>query len=410
MSETITITYLGHQGDGVGESNGKPVFVPFSLTGETLEVSDGKAKRAIIKITKPSPTRIEPFCQWFGTCGGCQLQHMQQDAYLAWKTSLLIEAFSREGIDLSPEEIRHYPRASRRRAVLTAKKVNDGYELGFSERSSHNTLDIGNCPVLVDELNAALGDIKLLLNALSLQKGDVRINLLKCENGLDLCLTHGGKMTDKAIRDLITVPAARCFIRISINSEVAFESKRPILKVGTTSVCPPPDAFVQANSEAETDMAQLVGDHLSKCKRVADLFCGFGTFALRLAENSLVYAAESNEPALKALDRAWRETGGRLKTITQEKRDLFRRPMNAKDLKHFDGAVFDPPRAGAEAQARELAKSKLKKIAAVSCNPQTLARDVKILVNGGFKIISATPLDQFAFTPHLETVVLLERK
>lgn len=409
MTDKVTITRLGHHGDGVGEINGKPVFVPFSLAGETLEIGDGGAKRNIVSVVEASKNRAQPFCELFGRCGGCQLQHMEHNAYLVWKNELLVEAFSREGIAIQPEEIRHYQRNSRRRAVLTAKKSSDGFTLGFSERGSHQTIDVQTCPILTPGLNAALKDVHALLNAIAIEKGDIRINMLEAQNGIDLAFYFAGKASDKKLRDLISKPSAQKFIRLTVNSEIVFESKKPILSAGMAFVSPPPEAFVQASIEAERDMVELVTKHLEKCKKVADLFSGFGVFALRLAENSQVYAAETSTPALAAMDRAWRETGGKLKALSHEKRDLFRRPMNVKDLKHFDGAVFDPPRAGAEAQARELAKSKLRKIAAVSCNPQTLARDIKILIDGGYKIVSATPLDQFAYTPHLETVVLLER-
>jgi 23S rRNA (uracil1939-C5)-methyltransferase len=182
-----------------------------------------------------------------------------------------------------------------------------------------------------------------------------------------------------------------------------------LLRTGIAWVTPPPGGFVQASAECENAMAELVTAHLAGCKKVADLFCGFGPFALRLAEYATVQAMESDGLALAALNQAWRETGGRLKAMVHDKRDLYRRPMSAVELKGIDGVVFDPPRAGAEVQARELAKSKVRRIAAVSCNPQTLVRDIKILLDGGFRLVSITPIDQFAFTPHLETVALLER-
>ncbi len=409
MNDTVTISRIGHQGDGIGEINGKAVFVPYSIESEELVVTGSNARKQIVTIAKASPHRIEPFCQYFGQCGGCLLQHVEHQRYLDWKQEILLEAFNREGLTIDPLAMRSYEKTNRRKAVLTARKHAAGVILGFSERGSNDLIDIQNCPILIPELNAVLDKVRDLAKVIGLDKGEIRINLLHCINGIDLSMTFKGKVNDALIRAVISHTAARAFIRLTLNGEIVFESQKPVLKIGTAQVTPPPNSFVQAVTTAEHDMADLVVDHLSKCKKTADLFSGFGTFALRLAEKSLVYAAESNEAALAAMDRAWRETGGKLKTITHEKRDLFRRPMNVKDLKYFDGAVFDPPRAGAEAQARELAKSPVRKIAAVSCNPQTLARDVKLLVDGGFKIKSVTPIDQFAYTPHLEAVVLLER-
>lgn len=409
MNDTVTINRIGHQGDGIGEINGKAVFVPYSIGGEEVVVSGHNARKQILSINKASPNRIAPFCDYFGQCGGCLLQHLRHETYVNWKQSLLLEALSREGLTTDVQPMRCFNRTNRRRAVLTAKKSANGVLLGFSERGSHDLVDIKACPVLIPELNSVLENVRQLAQVIGVEKGEVRINLLHCSNGIDISFSYRGAAKDALMRQLISHPAARSFIRLSLNGEIVFESQKPVLKVGMAMVTPPPEAFVQAAIGAEQEMAELVCSHLAKCKKVADLFSGFGTFAIRLAENSQVYAAESSDLALAALDRAWRETGGKLKTITHEKRDLFRRPMNVKDLKYFDGAVFDPPRAGAEAQARELAKSPVKKIAAVSCNPQTLARDVKLLVEGGFKIKSVVPIDQFAFTPHLEVVVLMER-
>jgi 23S rRNA (uracil1939-C5)-methyltransferase len=409
MNDTVTISRIGHQGDGIGEINGKPVFVPYSLVGEEIIVSGSNARKEIISISQTSPNRVSPFCDYFGTCGGCLLQHLDEKTYRDWKLGLLLEAFSREGLAITPEPMAGYDKTNRRRAILTAKVSPNGLLLGFSEKGSNDLININSCPILVPELNAVLGDAGELTKILFPKNGEVRISLLLCENGVDIAFTSKGKLSESLIRELITHTSARVFIRLSVNGEIVVESQKPLLKIGMAIVTPPPEAFIQAVEDAEKDMAMLVTGHLKKCKKVADLFSGFGTFALRLAENSQVYAAESSEAALAAMDRGWRETGGKLKALTHEKRDLFRRPMNVKDLKYFDGAVFDPPRAGAEAQARELAKSPVRKIAAVSCNPQTLARDVKLLVDGGFKIKSVTPIDQFAYTPHLEAVVLLER-
>jgi 23S rRNA (uracil1939-C5)-methyltransferase len=187
------------------------------------------------------------------------------------------------------------------------------------------------------------------------------------------------------------------------------ETKRPMLSMGLAKVSVPPGMFVQAVEEAEQVMAKLVVEHLNGCKQVADLFCGVGTFALRLAEYSTIFACENNQAALDALDDAWRATGGKLKAIKTEKRDLFLRPVMADELKKIQGVVFDPPRAGAQAQAKQLARSKVRKIAAVSCNPVSLAQDLAILIEGGFRLAGITPIDQFVFTPHVEVVALLER-
>jgi len=322
---------------------------------------------------------------------------------------MLEEAFSREKIDLVPQPMLTFERASRRRAVLTARVFEDNATLGFLERAGSRLVDIESCPVLVPELNAALAHVRDLLSVFQAIRGDIRVSLLAADNGIDLSFTTSARTPSGLVRELTTNRAASAFIRLCLNGETILERQRPELSVGVAAIYPPPGSFVQASVQAEQAMAGLVKTHLKICKKTADLFSGVGTFALRLAETSSVHAIEGDQTALMALDRAWRETGGKLKAVTHEKRDLFRRPMMAKELKGIDGVVFDPPRAGAEAQCREMAKSAVKKIAAVSCNPTTLARDVNILMDGGYSVVSATPVDQFAHTPHLEVVVLLER-
>jgi 23S rRNA (uracil1939-C5)-methyltransferase len=179
--------------------------------------------------------------------------------------------------------------------------------------------------------------------------------------------------------------------------------------VDDISVPTPPGAFLQAVESAEQVMAGLVTDHLKKAKRVADLFSGIGTFALRLARNSEVHAVEGDGPALAALDRGFRFGKG-LKKVTVEKRDLFRRPLTYKEMDlTFDGIVFDPPRAGAEDQAKQIARSTVQRVAAVSCNPVTLARDLRTLMDGGYQLKRVVPVDQFLWSPHIEAVALLEK-
>jgi 23S rRNA (uracil1939-C5)-methyltransferase len=200
----------------------------------------------------------------------------------------------------------------------------------------------------------------------------------------------------------------RSVARVSFNGEVLVEPFKPLIDFGGIQVSPSPGAFTQATKPAEDAMAELVLAHVGKSKRIADLFAGTGTFSLRLARVGRVTAVEADEKALAALDSAARNSPG-LKPVTIERRDLFRRPLMTLELKHFDAVVFDPPRAGAEIQSKELARSVVKKIVAVSCNPLTLARDLAILVEGGYRITRVTPIDQFLWTSHVEVVVALEK-
>lgn len=405
MTNEYHITRLGALGDGMAETAHGPKHLPFTLPGETVGVGADGA----VEIIAPSPDRVTAICRHFGTCGGCQMQHMHREAYLDWKRDLVTQALVREGIAPPMQPIAGFGEGLRRRVVFTAIRAGNGILFGFSRKGSNRIVDIGECPVLMPAIVAKLRSLKRLSAILATRKDVMKITVLACSNGLDISANNGSVTPEKARMEAISLAASEGFARLSLNGETLIETWRPVLETGLAQVSPPPGAFVQAVEGAELAMASLVVAHLSDCKSVADLFCGQGAFALRLARNAAVHAVESEAAALAALDRAWRETGGRLKQVTTERRDLFRRPVMAAELKRFDGVAFDPPRAGAEAQCRELAKSAVKRIAAVSCNAKTLARDLRILVDGGYRLLSVTPIDQFVFTPHVEAVALLER-
>jgi 23S rRNA (uracil1939-C5)-methyltransferase len=197
--------------------------------------------------------------------------------------------------------------------------------------------------------------------------------------------------------------------RLAIHGDVVVARRRPTLSIGRAVVTPPPGGFLQATELGEAVLAQLAATAIGRAKRVADLFCGVGAFALRLAETAEVFAADADRPAVEALAAAARVTP-KLKRITAEPRDLFRRPLTAAELARFDAVVFDPPRAGAEAQARGLAASKVPVVVAVSCSAETLARDAAILVRGGYRVTAVTPVDQFRHSAHVEAVAVFEKR
>jgi 23S rRNA (uracil1939-C5)-methyltransferase len=227
-------------------------------------------------------------------------------------------------------------------------------------------------------------------------------------SGLDIAAQGSGKLTDSQRRTASAFVVNAGFARLSVDGEIVIEPNKPVVVFGDIGVPVPPGSFLQATAPAEQAMADLVLGHLSRAKKVADLFAGAGSFALRLAKKSEVHAEEGDAAALAALDRGFRQASG-LKRVTTEKRDLFRRPLTFKELAAFDGIVFDPPRAGAEDQSKQIARSDVPYVAAVSCNPGTLARDLSILVAGGYRVKSVTPIDQFLWSQHVEAVALLEK-
>ncbi|MCF6320962.1 MAG: RNA methyltransferase [Rhizobiaceae bacterium] len=409
MNDILKIEMLGHRGDGVANTSKGRVFVPFALGGERVEVRGNSTRRELIGVLDPSPDRAAPICEYFGTCGGCQLQHFAKEPYLEWKQDLVDEALAGLDIEVRSEPIVSFENAKRRRVVFTACHTSDGVALGFLKRGTNDIVGLGKCPIIKEGISNSIETIKQIIRPILPAKGNSSIHVLECKNGLDIQVESEGKLNEGGRQSAVRLALEAKISRLSFGDETLVETKRPNLTVGLAWVSPPPGIFVQAMREAELHISELVCAHLKGCKKVADLYCGIGTFALRLAENSMVLACESEQSALDALDEAWRGTGGRLKSITCEKRDLFIRPVMALELKKIQGVVFDPPRAGALPQARQLALSKVRKIAAVSCNPNSLAQDLECLIEGGFRVVSITPIDQFVHTPHVEVVVLLER-
>lgn len=409
MSTRLTIERLGAQADGIASTPTGPVYVRYALPGETVTVARRKDRAELIALVEPSPRRVEPLCRHFGTCGGCLIQHLEAGAYEAWKRDKVVEALRARGIEAPVSDLVRCAPHTRRRVVLAARRTERGMLLGYYEAMSHRIVDIAECPVARPEIVGGLDDLRALAGIVAVSPEPFRMTVTVTDSGLDVAFEGSGSLS-AAARLRATEFAGRAgFARLTVGGEVAVEPRKPTVMFGDIAVEPPPGAFLQATAEAEVAMAALVTAHLEGSKRVADLFSGSGTFALRLAAGRAeVHAVEADAASLAALDRAFRFAAG-LRRVTTERRDLFRRPLTAKELERFDGLVFDPPRAGAEDQARQIARSAVPRLAAVSCNPGTLARDLRILVDGGYRVTGVTPIDQFLWSPHVEAVALLEK-
>lgn len=407
MRERLIIEELGAQGDGVTHTAAGPVYVPFALPGETVTARVEKHRGFLEIIEQPSPLRIEPACRHFGACGGCAIQHLDAEAYAEWKREKIVRALRSRGLEANVAPLILSPPASRRRLTFSARITGSSVLLGFNAAQSHRIVDIEECPIAVPQIVAALDDLRGLARLLASGSKPIRMTVTATRTGLDIAV-ETGKLDEKRRRQAVEFTLAKRFARLSLGQEVLIEREKPTVLFDGVPVALPPGGFLQATAEAEEAMAGLVAGHLQGSKHVADLFAGSGTFALRLARSSRVHAVEGEAAALRALEEAAKHTPG-LKPVTVEKRDLFFRPMLAKELNLFDGLVFDPPRAGADAQCRQIARSTLKRVAAVSCNPGTLARDLALLTEGGYRIVSITPIDQFLWSPHVEVVALLER-
>lgn len=408
MTERLQIEKLGAQGDGVAQTARGPVYVPFALPGETVTVEMKGQRARLISVEEASSLRVPPRSPHFGTCGGCSIQHLADDAYAAWKREKVVRALETAGISAEVDPLVLCPPASRRRVTLSAQRVGGHVQLGFNAAQSHQIVEIRECAVAVPEIVAALPDLRQLASLLASGPKPFRLTVTATRTGLDIAAEDVAKIEEGKRRKLIEFCLAKGFARLSSAGEIIIEREKPVVMFGNVPVTLPPGSFLQATEQAEGVMAALVQEHLAGAKYVADLFAGSGTFALRLATHSRIHAVEGEATALAALDEAARRMQG-LKPVVAEKRDLFRRPLTAKELAPFDGLVFDPPRAGAEFQSEQIARSSVRRVAAVSCNPGTLARDLAILVQGGYRIIRVVPVDQFLWTAHVEVVALLEK-
>ncbi|SJZ72164.1 class I SAM-dependent RNA methyltransferase [Consotaella salsifontis] len=404
MAETVRIQSLGAKGDGVAELAGKPTFVPFTLPGELVEIGSGPTNR----ILEPSSERRPAPCPHFGACGGCDVQHASEEFYRAWKRDLVVQALARRGIETEVDGLVPCPPASRRRAVFSASRQGGRVQLGFFEAESHRLADLSVCLVVVPAIASRLDDLRKLAALVIDRRRPARLTVTATASGLDIAVSEAARLEESSRQALICLALQQDFARLTVNGEAVVEARRPVIDVAGTAMVPPPGGFLQAVAEAEAAMADLTLGYLKGARQVADLFAGSGAFALRLAKGARVHAVESDAPALSALDQAARHAGG-LKPVTSERRDLFRRPLTAKELSRFDGIVFDPPRVGAEALCHELARAQVTRLVAVSCNPTTLARDLNILLVGGFRLQSVTPIDQFLWSHHVEAVALLTR-
>jgi len=408
MSLEMEIARLGAQGDGIAEGPDGPLFVPFTLPGERARVvvsEDGK-HAALLEVLDPSAERIDPVCPHFGTCGGCALQHFEEGAYLAWKRELVVQALRSRGLDAEVEDVRPVSLGSRRRATFSLGRDGQGVVLGYRRARSHDLIDIEMCPILSPGIVARLPKLKAALAPLLGGKREARVGVTETETGLDI-VVEGVRPKESALVRLAGEAGALGVARITVGGEGLMLAP-PTVRFGPAQVKLAPGAFLQASPQAEAVMTALVTDAVAGAKRIADLFAGLGTFTFGLAQTSAVDAYETDEAALGALVEAARHTP-KLKPVRALARDLFRSPLGGKDLDRYDAVVFDPPRAGAAAQSELLAKSKVKRLVAVSCNPGTLARDLRLLVDGGYRLTRVVPVDQFLFSSHVEVVAHLTR-
>ena len=407
----LIIEAVGGEGDGVAAG---PAFVPFTLPGERVLASGGGERRELVQVLSASADRVTPPCPHFGVCGGCALQHWAQAPYLAWKVGRLVATLARQQIETEILAPFAAEPGTRRRVALHARRGSrEAARLGFKARRSWDLVDIAVCPISDPAIQAALPALKrLAAPLLEHPKSAPTLHVTLTPTGLDIDISgverkSGGLSADARVQ-VAERAATAGFARVTLDGEAAYMARQPRVTLGQASVNLPAGAFLQATTQAQAAMTAFVAGAADGASRIADLYCGVGTFTFALAEIAQVHAADFDPEAIRALTGALAGAPG-LKGVNAEARDLTRRPVLAEELKKTDVVVFDPPRAGAAEQTAELARSGVARVIGVSCNPATFARDARTLIDAGFTLDRVLPVDQFLWSSHIELVGVFSR-
>ncbi len=409
----VRIDRLGGAGDGVATTaDGDKLHVAGALPGERARVKrTAKDRGDLIEILgDESRDRAAPPCPHADACGGCTLQHVTPDALARWKRQRIVDALSHQKLDTEVAETITVPQGSRRRVRFAARRLKSGVLLGFHGRRSHQVVAINQCLVARPALVEALPMLSRLARLAAPRNRTIGLSVLDSGSGLDIALEDGKPLDLDSRQDAALWAEEAEVARLTWNGELIALRRPPQIRAGNSVLTPPAGSFLQAAAEGEQALANFTLQALAGADRVADLYCGSGAFALRLASRSEVLALDGDAEAITALDAAWRGSGGALRRVEAIARDLFRRPLRPSEMKGLDGAVFDPPRAGAAAQAEQLAAAPFDRLVGISCNPASFARDAAVLASGGWRLTRVQPVDQFLFSPHVELAALFQRE
>lgn len=418
MNHKVTIEELGGRGDGIVHKNGKVIYVPYTAPGDLVDVKLNGDKGRLRHIHQKSSHRIEAVCPYFTKCGGCALQHIENDYYKNWKEGLIKTALENQGISgavINPIHIS--PLGSRRRTTFQAiGRGGDEIIFGYAQKGSHNLIDIENCPILVPEIVKIIRPLKVFLSKLLDKKQKQAIQITSGDNGLDMVFKAKGEIDLNLRMDLAEFAQSNDLARISWFDtslrnpyyEMIAERRKPYVTFNGNKVYFPEGAFLQATEQGQAALTSIMLSGIESAHHVVDLFSGCGTFSIAAAGTANVHAVENNEDMLMALKNSTNIMEG-IKLVSTELRDLFLRPLLPHELNKFDVAIIDPPRAGARHQMQEIINSEIQKLVMISCNPITFARDVQNLADAGFTMGQITPVDQFIYSPHLEIIAIFER-
>lgn len=357
----------------------------------------------------PGPHHQVPPCRHFPACGGCQLQHLDEESYALFVRDRVLGALSTQNLATEVRPALVSPPRTRRRATLHAERRGRQVLLGFTETGSHRIVDMLECHVLLPELFALVAPLRTLLAAM-LGERRANVHLAQTDRGVDVLIT--GSLGDKLaeVEALTGFAERHGLARLSVDDgygpETRWEPEPATISFAGVPVALQPGAFLQATREGEAALVAGVKDAVAGAPIVADLFAGLGTFSLSLAERAKVYAGEAAREPILALKAAASRAG---RPVFAEHRDLYRRPLAPTELDRFSAVVIDPPRAGAREQAAAIAASKVPVVAYVSCNPSSFARDVKMMCESGYRLDWVQPVGQFRWSTHVELVARLSR-
>jgi 23S rRNA (uracil1939-C5)-methyltransferase len=412
---------LGGRGDGLVETADGRIHVAGVLAGEVIAIEPPRTKRAsharLKAVVKPSAERVEPVCVHFGTCGGCSLQHWLEEPYRAWKANLVNRALGSAFKD-SPA-LSSIPEtktaiaawgAGRRRAILHGQVKDGQVSLGYMAARTDTLIDITMCPVLVPEIEAALPALRDLVYGLAPNGPALDLAVTATAEGLDVSVSAsetGRKLHLPEPRKLARLVDDSGIARLSFDRLSAISSRQPTVTMAGMAVSIPPAAFLQATAAGEAALVDQVMAWAKGATRIADLFCGVGTFTLPLRTIAPVMGWEVDAPAVQAINTAVARAGGGHKLVAQQ-RDLYRSPVAPAEMEGVDTVVLDPPRAGATAQIAQLARMSLKRIIYVSCDPVSFARDASTLVAAGYRLKAVQAFDQFRWSSHVELVACFD--
>lgn len=406
FEEEAVIERLGHAGDGVTTILGRTVYVPYGAPGDRVRISVEGERGRLITVLAPGPQRVVAPCQDFGSCGGCSLQHLSDDTYRRFKHDGVRATLAQRGIDFAGEiEVVAGTPESRRRASFAFDRRDGVLRLGFHAAASATIVEPSHCLVLTPKLRAALPALRTFLDKALAADGEGTLAVTETQAGLD-----GDLVTDAPLRTqaLARLALEAGLVRLTRAGVLLAQAHTPTVDLSGIPVAVPPAAFLQPTVAGEAALVAAVLKGVGGARSVCDLFAGLGTFSLPLARVARVHAVDGDGALIAALASAHRQAKG-LKPLITEVRDLARRPLTAEVLSAFEAVVFDPPRAGAFAQAQAMAGARVRRVVAVSCNPATFARDARVLLDGGFTLDALTLVDQFLWSSHVELVATLSR-